>query len=115
MYKESLDGDFARFTQDGQYGFSDAPYFPLFVHSLILSPSGSGKTSALKAIENISYNSLHTERLTEARAEDELRGKPISLISWDVSRLFQNQDVIKVLEEALEEKKHLLNRKKKKV
>ena len=81
------------------------------LHTLILSPSGSAKTSCAQIVEKITFEPLQFGRITEARAETELdlHGKTrMSLISWDVERIFKDKEVIKILEGVLGEEKSLM-------
>ena len=73
----------------------------------------SAKTAVTRVIEKITYDPLHFERITEAKAEDDLNslGKSrLSVLCWDVDRVFRDKGLIKVLEGALGDEQNISKR-----
>lgn len=71
---------------------------------LLISNSGTGKTSLAEEFEKITYNPLFVEHLTEARMNYEMRGKKrVSLIVSDIATMFSNDTIVKMVEGALGE------------
>lgn len=74
------------------------------IHLLVLSPSSSGKTTASKMFEQITYNPIPFESITSARFEEVCYNKDnISLINGDISRIFKDPILIKTMEGVLGE------------
>lgn len=68
---------------------------------LWISPPGSGKSSIAEEFEKIAINPISTLKITPARLYHEIKkreGKKTSLIAPEVSIMFSNEELIKLLE-----------------
>ena len=75
-------------------------------HTLLIAPPGSGKSSLVRLLRDVTYSPFMFQDLTGARAIEELFGKnDVSLICGDVDTIFGDMELIKILEGILEEKR----------
>lgn len=71
------------------------------IHILLLSASGTGKTTISKMLHNITYNPFSMESVTSAFLEEALHERAdeeLTLIVGDVARIFKDMVLVKTIE-----------------
>lgn len=92
----------------------DMPYQDKTIRSnisvLVLSPSGSAKTSLTESFGEITYNSIPFCDISSAKFKEKIAGKDdISFFNGDIYTVFRDPKLMKLLEGILGEEKHILS------
>lgn len=81
------------------------------INVLLLSPSGTGKTSIGKIISNFSQNPINFENITPARLSARLmtmRDTRVTLVSTDIAKTVRDLELVKLLEQVLGEERQVM-------
>lgn len=81
------------------------------IHVLLLSPSGTGKTSIGKIISNFSLNPINFENITTAKIAQTLKKNcysKVTLISTDIAKTVRDMELVKLLEQVLGEERRVM-------
>jgi len=72
------------------------------INFILISNPATGKTSIAEEFEKISYNPIFVEHITRARMVNEMKQKEfLTLIISDIANSFNNEDLVKFLEQIL--------------